>query len=66
MRDRSAERRAPEGSGDGAGQPIDRRLQRATDARLHDDHGRQHRPIDLLDAEQFADRQRDQPGGRDA
>ena len=66
MRDRCPEQRAPEGSDDGAGQPIDRRFQQATYTRLHDNHGRQHRPIDLLDAEQFAECQGDQPGDSDA
>jgi len=66
MRDRSTEHRAPEAAGCGADEPIDGRLQRATDARLHHERRRQHRPIDLLDAEQFAEREGDQPGDSDA
>src|SRR5579859_2075713 len=43
---------APDRAGEGANDPVDRGLQGAAQARLHDDHGGQHRPIALGQAEE--------------
>jgi hypothetical protein len=53
---------APDGTGEGADQPVDAGLERSPDAPLHDDDGGEHRPIALGELQHLCQRESSEPG----
>jgi hypothetical protein len=66
VRDEDVDDAAIDGAGDGADHPVDGGTNRATDACLHDDDGRDYRPVALGEAKRMGKAEGENSRNKDA